>query len=127
VSPHFATQEARALHAEEVDDVVAAWIGERDADEVDRLFAEAGAAGIRVLSMAEVFADPHYAARQTLVEVEDSEIGRVTIAAPVPRMSGTPGRVAHVGPPLGQDTDLVLEELGYSSDEIAAGRDEGAW
>ena len=125
--PHFATQEARGLHAEEVDQVVAAWIAERDADDVDRLFADAGAAGIRVLSMAEVFADPHYAARETLVEIEDSELGRVTIAAPVPRMSETPGRVAHVGPPLGQDTDRVLEELGYSIDEIAAGRDEGAW
>jgi len=125
--PHFATQEARVLHAEEVDQAVAAWIAERDADEVDRLFSDAGAAGIRVLSMAEVFADPHYAARETLVEVEDSELGRVTIAAPVPRMSATPGRVAHVGPPLGQDTDLVLGELGYSNDEIAAGRDEGAW
>ncbi|MFL5953310.1 MAG: CaiB/BaiF CoA transferase family protein [Gaiellaceae bacterium] len=125
--PRFSTHEARARHAEELDDAVAAWIGERDVEEVDRTFAEAGAAGIRVLSMADVFADPHYAARETLVEVEDRELGRVTIAAPVPRMSVTPGRVAHVGPPLGEDTDLVLEELGYDTDEIAAGRKDGAW
>jgi len=42
-------------------------------------------------------------------------------------MSETPARVAHVGPPLGRDTDMVLEELGYSTEEIAQGREEGAW
>jgi crotonobetainyl-CoA:carnitine CoA-transferase CaiB-like acyl-CoA transferase len=125
--PRFATHEARARHAEELDAAVAAWIAERDVEEVDRRFEEAGAAGIRVLSMADVFADPHYKARETFVDVEDDELGPVTIAAPVPRMSATPGRVSHVGPPLGRDTDLVLEELGYDADEIAAGREAGAW
>jgi crotonobetainyl-CoA:carnitine CoA-transferase CaiB-like acyl-CoA transferase len=123
----FATHEARATHAEELDQLVAAWIAERDAAEVDRLFAEAGAAGIRVLSMADVFADPHYRDRETIVEVEDEELGPVTLAAPVPRMSRTPARLAHLGPPLGRDTDRVLAELGYSADDIAAGHAEGAW
>ena len=123
----FSTHEARAQHAEALDQVVADWIAEREIDEVDRRFAEAGAAGIRVLSIADVFADPHYAARETFVEVDDEELGRVTLAAPVPRMSETPARVAHAGPPLGHDTDIVLEELGYTREEISAGRSEGAW
>ena len=45
----------------------------------------------------------------------------------MPRMSATPGRVTHVGPPLGRDTEAVLEELGYSDDEIAAGHGQGVW
>jgi crotonobetainyl-CoA:carnitine CoA-transferase CaiB-like acyl-CoA transferase len=125
--PRFATHEARARHAEELDEAVAAWIAERDVEHVDRSFEEAGAAGIRVLSMEDVFADPHYEARETFVEVADEELGTVTIPAPVPRMSATPGRVAHAGPPLGRDTDLVLEELGYSAAEIASGHEEGVW
>lgn len=127
LDPRFSTHEARTRHAEELDQLVAAWIAERDIADVEAAFMEAGAAGIRVLSMAEVFADPHYRARETFVEVEDDEVGRVTIPAPVPRMSKTPARVAHVGPPLGRDTDRVLEELGYSRDEIVAGRTEGIW
>lgn len=123
----FSTHEARAVHAEELDQIVADWVAAREIAEVDRLFADAGAAGIRVLSIADVFADPHYAARETFVDVEDDELGRVTLAAPVPRMSETPARVAHAGPPLGRDTDKVLEELGYTREEISAGRDEGAW
>jgi crotonobetainyl-CoA:carnitine CoA-transferase CaiB-like acyl-CoA transferase len=59
--------------------------------------------------------------------VDDDELGRVTLAAPVPRMSETPARVAHAGRPLGHDTDSVLEELGYTKEEISAGRDEGVW
>ncbi len=125
--PRFATHEARAEHAEELDDVVAAWISERDVDDVDRAFREAGAAGMRVLSMADVFDDPHYRARETLVNVVDDNAGEITIAAPVPRMSATPARVSHLGPPLGRDTDVVLDELGYSEAEIAAGREEGVW
>ena len=125
--PRFSTHEARARHAEALDGIVAAWIRERDVDAVERAFMAAGAAGIRVLSMADVFADPHYRARETFVEVEDEEVGPVTIAAPVPRMSETPAHVSHVGPPLGRDTDVVLEGLGYSADEIAAGREEGVW
>jgi crotonobetainyl-CoA:carnitine CoA-transferase CaiB-like acyl-CoA transferase len=125
--PRFSTHEARSLHAEALDEIVEAWIAQRDADEVDRLFREAGAAGIRVLSMADVFDDPQYQARETFVEVEDDELGPVTLAAPVPRMSATPARVAHLGPPLGRDTDPVLEELGYSAEEIASGHEDGVW
>jgi crotonobetainyl-CoA:carnitine CoA-transferase CaiB-like acyl-CoA transferase len=125
--PRFATHEARSLHAEELDATVERWIAERDADEVDRLFQEAGAAGIKVLTMADVYEDPHYRERETLVEIEDEELGTVSLAAPVPRLSGTPARVGHVGPPLGRDTDDVLGDLGYSPEEIDSGREEGAW
>jgi crotonobetainyl-CoA:carnitine CoA-transferase CaiB-like acyl-CoA transferase len=125
--PRFSTHEARSLHAEELDSTVERWIAARDADEVDRLFQEAGAAGIKVLTMADVYEDPHYRERETLVEIEDEELGTVSLAAPVPRLSGTPARVGHVGPPLGRDTDDVLVDLGYSPEEIGSGRDEGAW
>jgi crotonobetainyl-CoA:carnitine CoA-transferase CaiB-like acyl-CoA transferase len=125
--PRFATHEARSRHAEELDATVERWIAERDADEVDRRFQEAGAAGIKVLTMADVYEDPHYRERETLVEIEDEELGTVSLAAPVPRLSGTPARVGHVGPPLGRDTDDVLADLGYSAEEIGSGRDEGAW
>lgn len=125
--PRFSTHEARALHAEELDTAVANWIAARDVEEVDRLFQQVGGAGIRVLTMADVFEDPHYRERETLLEIEDEELGNVSMAAPVPRMSGTPARVDHVGPPLGRDTDDVLGDLGYSAEEISRGRDEGIW
>jgi crotonobetainyl-CoA:carnitine CoA-transferase CaiB-like acyl-CoA transferase len=127
--PRFSTHEARAQHAEELDDIVAQWVAERDSADVDQLFQTAGAAGIRVLSMADIFEDPHYRERAALVEMEseDGDTGSVTLAAPVPRMSATPARVAHVGRALGHDTDRVLRDLGYSAEEIELGREDAAW
>jgi formyl-CoA transferase len=125
--PRFASQEARAQNADELDAIVAAWMGERDAAEIDRVFEGAGAAGMRVLSIADVFDDRHYRERRSLVEVSDEELGTVAIPAPVPRMSATPARVLHAGPPLGRDTDAVLGDLGYTREEIEDGRVGGAW
>lgn len=123
----FATHDARAEHADVLDEIVGGWIAARDVVEVDELFQEAGAAGIRVLTMEDIFVDPHYRARETVIDIPDCELGDVAVAAPVPRMDGTPGRVVHTGPPLGQDTNAVLHELGYSRAEIKAGRTEGVW
>jgi crotonobetainyl-CoA:carnitine CoA-transferase CaiB-like acyl-CoA transferase len=123
----FATPEARTAHAEELDALIEAWMAERDLEEVERLFAEVGGAGIRVATMADVFADPHFRARDTIIDVRDEELASVAMTAPVPRMSATPGRIAHTGRPLGSDTDAVLATLGYSSDAIASHRREGAW
>lgn len=123
----FATHEARMQHAQELDTIIASWMAERTAEEIDSLFRQAGAAGIRVMSIAEAFDDPHYRARGTVAEVPDTELGEVALAAPVPRMSATPGQIFHTGPVLGRDTDAILTELGYSQAEITGGHEEDAW
>jgi crotonobetainyl-CoA:carnitine CoA-transferase CaiB-like acyl-CoA transferase len=107
--PRFATPPARARHADELDDLVAAWIGARELAEVERAFHAAQAAGIRVFTMADAAADPHYSARGTFVSVPDDELGEVRMTGPVPRMSATPGRVAHAGRAIGADNDLLDE------------------
>jgi crotonobetainyl-CoA:carnitine CoA-transferase CaiB-like acyl-CoA transferase len=125
--PRFASPEARAAHADEIDEIVAAWVRQRSAEEVEAEFEEAGVAGTRVLEIADVFEDEHYRERQTLVDVPDSELGSVTMQAPVPRLSATPASIRHVGRALGQDTDAVLRELGFSAAEIERHRADGAW
>jgi crotonobetainyl-CoA:carnitine CoA-transferase CaiB-like acyl-CoA transferase len=104
----FATHAARAEHADELDDVVAAWIAERDLAEVERRFEEHNAAGVRVIDMADAARDPHYEARGAIVAVPDEELGEVLMTGPVPRMSATPGRIAHAGRALGADDEAVL-------------------
>jgi crotonobetainyl-CoA:carnitine CoA-transferase CaiB-like acyl-CoA transferase len=72
------------------------------------------------MSMADIFQDPHYRERETIVEVA-SEVGPLPQPTVVPRLSATPGRVTHAGPPLGHHTDEVLGGLlGLSPAEIAA-------
>ena len=77
-------------------------------------------------SIADIFEDEQYAARGDLVEFEDERAGKVTMPAVFPFLSGTPGRVDHLGPPLGEHVDEVLGGL-LDLDEaaIARLRDDG--
>jgi formyl-CoA transferase len=59
--------------------------------------------------------------------VLDETLGPVTMQAPVPRMSRTPGRINRPGPHLGHDTAEVLKELGFSDAEIERGARDGSW
>ncbi|MGB2711656.1 MAG: CoA transferase, partial [Conexibacter sp.] len=88
--------------------IVADWIAARDLAEVEARFLEHNAAGIRVCDMADAAADPQYAARGSIVAVPDAALGEVLMTAPVPRMSATPGRIAHTGRALGADDETVL-------------------
>jgi formyl-CoA transferase len=123
----FATHEARARNADTLDEIIATWMADHDLAEVNRLFAGAGAAGMPVMTIADIVDDPHYRNRQTLIEVSDDELGAVALQAPVPRMSETPGRIRHTGAPLGKDTDDLLLSLGVELEAIHRGREEGAW
>jgi crotonobetainyl-CoA:carnitine CoA-transferase CaiB-like acyl-CoA transferase len=108
----FATARARGENADELDRLVAEWIGARDAADLDEIFDRNGIAAIRVLDMPELYDHPHFRAREVMVDVQDEELGTVAVPAPVPRLSLTPGRIEHTGPPLGRDTEAVLAEVG---------------
>ncbi len=102
----FATFEGRIEHREELDLIVRDWIGARPSAQVLDEVAAAEAAIAPVYSMADLMADEHVQARETIVEVDG-----VHMPGPVARLSRTPGEVRHAGRPLGADTDAVVEAL----------------
>jgi crotonobetainyl-CoA:carnitine CoA-transferase CaiB-like acyl-CoA transferase len=104
--PRFTTFEGRVAHREELDDVVAKWIGARSSTDVLAAFDAAQAAIAPVYSMRDVLADPHVRARDVLVEVDG-----IVQQGPIARLSRTPARLRHAGRPLGADTEAVLKEL----------------
>lgn len=63
------------------------------------------------MSIGEIFADPQYAARENLIQVDDPRIGSVTIPAPLPRMTKTPPQVKNTGPELGSANAYVFGAL----------------
>jgi crotonobetainyl-CoA:carnitine CoA-transferase CaiB-like acyl-CoA transferase len=81
----------------------------------------------RIYTMADIFRDPHYQARQAIVDAPDAELGSIKMANVVPRLSATPGRVRHAGgAAVGGDTRAVLREVaGLSDGEIEALRAAG--
>jgi crotonobetainyl-CoA:carnitine CoA-transferase CaiB-like acyl-CoA transferase len=91
----FSSFSSRADHREELDRVVAAWVGARPQAEVLAAFEAAEAAIAPVYTMRELLADPHARARNVFVEVDG-----ITMTGPTARLSRTPAHVRHAGPPL---------------------------
>ncbi len=102
----FADFAARAEHRDELDALMTAWIGARPSHEVLDAFEAAHAAAAPIYDMADIAADPHYRARDAIVEVDG-----VPMQGLVARLSATPGAIRWPGRPLGADTDAVLAEL----------------
>jgi len=75
-----------------------------------------------VLSMGEAPSHPHMKARGTFVDAGDGKFQ----AAPSPRFSRTPGAVQGPAPIIGQHTDAVLADYGFSSEEIVKLREAKA-
>ncbi len=119
--PRFAERRARNEHGSEIDAIVSDWIRRHDYAELERAFTPHGVTFTRVYSMADIFADPHFEARAMLQKVKDAKLGEVTVAAPVPRLSATPGYIERAGGEIGADTRSVLADyLGLASVEIDA-------
>ena len=95
--PRFATHAARGENQEEIEGIVAAWAHERDAAEIDRVLNEAGVVCGPIYTVAEIFRDPQYAAREMLVEHVDPEFGPYVGPGIVPKFSETPGAVRWSG------------------------------
>lgn len=121
----FATGWGRAAHADLLDGIVASWVAERTLDEVMRVFGEEGIAGAPVYDIRQLVDDPQVVDRQVFLQVEDEEEGVVTMPNVLFRMSETPGSVRRSGASTGADTDVVMGELGWSRERLAALRHRG--
>jgi crotonobetainyl-CoA:carnitine CoA-transferase CaiB-like acyl-CoA transferase len=108
----FANHWARFEHVDELDSIVGDWVGEHDAAEADRILNEAGVVSGLVYSIADIFEDPHYRAREMLVTMHDEVLGEVVVPGVVPKLSETPGELRHAGSwELGRDNRGVYIDL----------------
>lgn len=117
----FADQATRAFNVDGVDEIVAAWTSSLDLEDIEARLQAEDVPASRIFTMHDIFAHPHYQSREMLVEVADDDLGKVTLAGIVPKLSGTPGKVRWSGRRNGQDTRAILFELlGFSDARIDA-------
>jgi crotonobetainyl-CoA:carnitine CoA-transferase CaiB-like acyl-CoA transferase len=118
--PRFAKALQRNSNAEALDRIISDWTLAHGREEIERRLEAADVPATRIFTIADIFKDPHYAARRSLVSASDGQLGTVAMAGVVPRLSETPGAVQHAGRAIGEDTHAVLAEvLGYDNDKIA--------
>ncbi|MGI9425945.1 MAG: CaiB/BaiF CoA transferase family protein [Hyphomicrobiaceae bacterium] len=119
--PRFASGVVRAENMAACDDAVAAWTSSRDMADVERAMDAAKVPAARIYTVADIFADPHYQARDMLVSVDDDVLGPVTVAGVVPKLSASPGRIGWAGRDTGADTcDVLQYELELSASDVEA-------
>lgn len=115
----FRTLVDRNRNAGQIDRIVSEWTMRHAIAELEEKLLAAEVPVSRIYTIADVFADPHYRAREMLVETPDDDLGTVVLAAPVPKMSRTPGAILKSGGRIGQDTKKVLAKLaGLSIQEL---------
>lgn len=124
--PRFATNEDRLNWADELDDLISAWMAKHTRDEIIAEFERAEAAVAPVYSIIDILQDPHYQAREAVVEVQDGALGSILMQGLIAKLTETPGAIRSTGPALGEHTDEVLSDiLGLSAGEINELRREG--
>jgi len=119
VDPRFLTLSDRVAHADEINEIVGAWVRQHTAAEIEAVLVAAQVPVTRAYSIADLAADPHCVAREDIVTVDDPTIGPVRMQAVYPRLSATPGTIRRGAPKLGEHNDEIYGTLlGMSEDEI---------
>lgn len=122
----FESHASRWQHIQELNGGVAEWMAVRDAQEVARVFDEYGVPYSIVYSIEDIFNDPHYRARGSIIAVDHPQLGPVKMPGVVPRLSGTPSAPPRAAPTLGADNEAVfMGLLGLGRAEYDALRSAG--
>ncbi|HDL89755.1 MAG TPA: CoA transferase [Thermodesulforhabdus norvegica] len=123
--PRFATNPQRVIHRKELIPIIAEKMLERTADEwLSELEKNKIPCG-PINTLDRVFSDPQVLARQMVVEVPHPTASSVKLVASPMKLSETPCTVERHPPLLGEHTDEVLKEIGYSDDDIRQLREKG--
>ncbi|MEZ5730358.1 MAG: CoA transferase [Burkholderiaceae bacterium] len=124
--PRFADDEARGRHGEIISERMARWCAERDTAQIVQVLGEAKIPCGPVLSPQAALDHPQVNALGLMQAIDYPGLPRPAPVASAPIwLSDTPGAIRHRPPTLGEHTDEILAEIGYSSAEIAGLRADG--
>ena len=118
--PRFATNDDRMANVSELVEELEAALASRTTDEWVAALVDGGVPCGPIHDYAEVFADEHTRAREMEVTIEHPVEGMIRgLGIPV-KLSDTPGSVRRPAPLLGQHTEEILRDAGFSAEEISA-------
>jgi formyl-CoA transferase len=113
--PRFAVNAGRAEHAAFIDAAINAYTSEHALEEVLVTMTEAGVPAGKVYDAADIAHDPHYQAREMIIDAKLPDGSIVQVPGIVPKLSETPGQITREAPTLGQHNAEILNALGIDS------------
>ena len=109
-----------------LNDQVEAMIRSESSDHWERLLEDHGVPVSKVNFVETLSSHPQVVENEYMVALDHELSGPQEMAAPPWKMSETPPAAQGAAPPLGRDTDAILEGAGFTSEAIAALRESGA-
>jgi formyl-CoA transferase len=124
----YATHLARGQNQLELDELINAWTKTLTVEEVDALMIAYSIPAGRVYRAPEMLADPHFKAREAIIEVETERFGKLKMQGAFPKLSATPSGVRSPAPSVvGQhNAEVYGQLLGMSGQEIEGLKAAGA-
>jgi len=125
--PRYATHGARGERMDELDALVSAWTVQLPADELMLILSEAGVPAGPIYRAPDMLTDPHFNARDSIVNVAHPTLGSLPMQNVAPRASRTPGSIRWVGPELGaHNVEVLTDRLGLTPEQIEQVQGRGA-
>jgi formyl-CoA transferase len=125
--PRFADPVERPAHAAEINGILQGHFLTKTTDEWIALLEPQGVLCAEIKTFAQAIEDPQVRANGMVVEMAHPRAGTLRLLGTPVRLSDTRASLRLAPPDLGQDTEDVMRELGYTDDEIAAFREQGAF
>lgn len=125
-NPGYITNKERMQNDEHLQLLVTGFMKSLDKQELLKKMDDFGVPISPILSIKDIFEDPHYQARENILEVDHPRLGKIKVPGIVPKFSETPGRIRHRAPELGEHNKQVYsEELGLSEEELSSLKAKG--
>jgi len=125
-NPLYSTMKDRVANDCSLDVIVREWVASLNYRELKELVDREGVPVNLVYSIADIFEDPHYAARENILEMPHPVLGTIKMPGICPKFSVTPGEVKWVGPELGgHNKEVYCEMLGLGMDQLEVLKGEG--
>ena len=124
--PEYQDNAARLDNREALNDDLQGWLSQRCLNEtMDQLVPSGGVVG-PVYDAQRIMDDPHYQAREDIIDIDDPELGKTKMLGVVPKFSETPGSVQHAGPTVGEHNQHIYNSwLGLEEEDLSELSEQG--
>tara|TARA_R110000764_G_scaffold218298_1_gene305651 strand:- start:44501 stop:45697 length:1197 start_codon:yes stop_codon:yes gene_type:complete len=123
--PTLADNAGRDARRDELYALIDSWAARRSQEDVLTLLNRAEVPASKIYSAADMFSDPQYLAREMFINATLPDGKPFKMPGIVPKLTETPGSAEWTGPALGEHTDTLLKQLGYTHESVERLRKNG--
>ncbi|MBM3348478.1 MAG: CoA transferase [Betaproteobacteria bacterium] len=123
--PDLARNDGRVKRAEEIDQIIGEWSKQRTLEDILSALQSIAVPAGRIYTAKDIAEDPHYRARGVIETIESAEGLKVEMPGIIPKLSKNPGEIRHRAPTLGEHTESILKQYGFTVEQIRTLKDAG--